>query len=152
MKKMYSESIQMLSCNADWHFNTSHASAQDIKEFCIEGMAEEMKELAPDLWDILGIMLLGDKKRPPKDLDNDQIMEGDAVPNVTSQDLEDEAEQIDENGTSVKHNLDSRTKAAWKEAIGCFTVSFFQLFFVQLLKSCRKKGRKKDGKGTQIVG
>ncbi|KAF8220284.1 hypothetical protein L208DRAFT_1541865 [Tricholoma matsutake] len=55
VKKKYLESIKELTCNKDWHFNASHASAEDLDDFRIEDMAHQMKILAPDLWNILDL-------------------------------------------------------------------------------------------------
>jgi hypothetical protein len=74
MKKKYSESIKNLASVQDWHFNASHASAQDLDNFRIEDMATEMKKLAPDLWFILDVLLMGDRKRGNLDQEGDQIM------------------------------------------------------------------------------
>ena len=62
VKKRYINSIKELTCNEDWHFNASHASAVNLEDFHIEDMALKMKSLAPDLWDILGLLLSGDQR------------------------------------------------------------------------------------------
>ena len=62
MKKRYLDSIKDLTHNEEWHFNASHASAKDLEGFCIEDMTINMKILAPELWDILGLLLSGDQR------------------------------------------------------------------------------------------
>jgi DNA helicase IV len=44
VKKKYLESIKELTRNKDWHFNASHASAEDLDDFRIEDMACQMKK------------------------------------------------------------------------------------------------------------
>jgi hypothetical protein len=46
-----------------WHFGALHASAQKLQEFQIKDMAQKMEELAPELWDLLGLMLSTDKRQ-----------------------------------------------------------------------------------------
>ncbi|KAF8150232.1 hypothetical protein B0H34DRAFT_826645 [Crassisporium funariophilum] len=76
MKKKYSESIKSLISNEEWHFNASHASAKQLEDFRIEDMAVTMKELAPDLWLVLDILLMGTRMSLPEPLstDHDHIM------------------------------------------------------------------------------
>jgi len=78
MRKKYSESIKSLVCCEEWHFNASHASAKELEDFRIEDMAVTMRRLAPDLWLILDVLLMGDRKHPVgtpgTDLDGDYIM------------------------------------------------------------------------------
>jgi len=67
----------LVSCE-EWHFNTSHASAKELEDFQIEDMAIVMKRLAPNLWLLLDMLLMGDKKhlaeRSTIDLDEDYVM------------------------------------------------------------------------------
>lgn len=64
IQKKYSQSIKNLVAREQWHFNASHASAQELENFQIEDMALKMKELAPDLWLMLDILLVGNRKHP----------------------------------------------------------------------------------------
>ncbi|KAJ7721904.1 hypothetical protein B0H16DRAFT_1790230 [Mycena metata] len=72
IQKRTADSIKRLTANQDWHFDASHASAKDLEDFQIEEMAREMKEIAPDLWNLLHLLLSKDHK----DLDGDQVMGG----------------------------------------------------------------------------
>lgn len=76
MRKTYSESIRNLISSEEWHFNASHASAKQLEEFRIEDMALKMKELAPDLWFILDVFLMGERKPPagPPDADHNMSL------------------------------------------------------------------------------
>jgi hypothetical protein len=40
-----------------------HTSAEQLKDFKIEEMAEKMEDLAPELWDLLGLLLSADKRQ-----------------------------------------------------------------------------------------
>jgi hypothetical protein len=56
--KKYTQSIRFLAQKSNgWHFNAYRASAKQLEDFRIEGMANNMRELAPELWDLLGLML-----------------------------------------------------------------------------------------------
>jgi hypothetical protein len=70
IQKKTSESIKLLTQNDDWHFGNIHASAADLEDFKIEEMAKVMKARAPDLWNLLYILLSGET-----DADGDHIME-----------------------------------------------------------------------------
>jgi hypothetical protein len=68
----------LLVSREEWHFNASRASAKELEDFRIEDMAVTMRTLAPDLWLILDMLLMGDRKHPVEtprtDLDGDHIM------------------------------------------------------------------------------
>jgi hypothetical protein len=78
MRKKYSVGIKLLVSCEEWHFNTSHASAKELEDFWIEDMAITMKRLAPDLWLLLDMLLMGDGKCPAEsltiDLDEDYVI------------------------------------------------------------------------------
>jgi hypothetical protein len=58
VKSRYVESVQELAKKENgWHFGTLQASAKKLQEFWIEDMAQKMEDLAPELWDLLGLML-----------------------------------------------------------------------------------------------
>ncbi|KAJ7908542.1 hypothetical protein B0H13DRAFT_2233244 [Mycena leptocephala] len=40
-----------------WHFSAANTSAKQLQDFRIEDMAMRMKALAPELWDLLGLLL-----------------------------------------------------------------------------------------------
>ena len=80
-----------------------------------------MKALAPDLWNILGILLSGDQRSQSQcDLDGDQIM-ADLVTGDKAGllEVEADAETVDENGTFRQYtsNLLSMPTSAALEAI-----------------------------------
>ena len=57
MKSRYAASVRELANKENrWHFGALHASAQKLQEFRIEDMAQKMEELAPELWDLLGLI------------------------------------------------------------------------------------------------
>ncbi|KAF8169463.1 hypothetical protein K438DRAFT_1615122 [Mycena galopus ATCC 62051] len=58
IQKKTADSIKLLTANQDWHFDASHASAMDLEDFQIETMAQTMKEIAPDLWNLLHLLLI----------------------------------------------------------------------------------------------
>jgi hypothetical protein len=83
MKARYASSIRELTRKEHgWHFSALRASAKQLEDFRIEDMAEKMRNLAPELWDMLGEVLSADRKQSrtraglsdEQDLDGDQIM------------------------------------------------------------------------------
>lgn len=143
IKTRYTESIKALVQNDNFRFNASHASAQNLEDFRIEDMAGQMKELAPDLWDVLDLLLSADRKLSCQrdlgvDNDGDQIMNQEededlwaALPDVTEAGLQEEEayDVIDENGIAVpKQKLDAKRKAARKEAIRTIVCSYKSLW------------------------
>jgi len=99
MKKKYSESIKSLISNEEWHFNASHASAKQLEDFRIEDMALKMKELAPDLWLMLDILLMGTRIPLPEllstDHDGDHIMSAtEDSENIDTDSLNDHSEKL----------------------------------------------------------
>jgi hypothetical protein len=64
LKSRYAESIWELAKKENvWHFGALRASAKKPQEFRIEDMAQKMEDLAPELWDLLGLMLSADKRQ-----------------------------------------------------------------------------------------
>jgi len=58
IKRKYSQDIRDLAdIESGWHFGALKASEKKLTDFRIEDMAEKMQELAPELWDLLGLML-----------------------------------------------------------------------------------------------
>ena len=58
IKQKYSPDIQDLAdIENGWHFGTLKASEKKLADFRIEDMAEKMQQLAPELWDLLRMML-----------------------------------------------------------------------------------------------
>ena len=48
------------------HFGELKASERKLTDFRIEDMANKMKELAPELWDLLGLMLTANSQEAYK--------------------------------------------------------------------------------------
>jgi hypothetical protein len=46
-----------------WHFSAANTSAKQLQDFRIEDMAARMKALAPELWDLLGLLLSANHQR-----------------------------------------------------------------------------------------
>jgi len=63
MKRKYAKDIKDLARGENgWHFGALHTSEAQLKDFQIEDMARDMQRLAPELWDLLGLMLSVDRK------------------------------------------------------------------------------------------
>jgi hypothetical protein len=63
MKRNYAKDIKDLAhVQNGWHFGALHTSEDQLKDFRIEDMARDMQRLAPELWDLLGLMLSADRK------------------------------------------------------------------------------------------
>src|SRR5271170_6818680 len=68
VKQMYAHSIKrLMPWENGWHFNALRASVDQLNDFHIEVMVQEMKQLAPELWEMLDILLLADKKLNQQD-------------------------------------------------------------------------------------
>jgi hypothetical protein len=83
IKSRYAESVRELAKKENgWHFGALRASAKKLQEFRIEEMAQKMEELAPELWDLLGLMLSADRRQTERiakqtkaqEADGDQVM------------------------------------------------------------------------------
>jgi hypothetical protein len=95
-------------------------------------MALKMKMLAPDLWNILGLLLIGDKRSQrqcaEKDSNGDLVMADtgedddlwEGLPEIAPDETND-SEMVDENGTFTQ--LNPKKKAARQDAI-CTTVCY----------------------------
>ncbi|KAJ7754036.1 hypothetical protein B0H16DRAFT_1316633 [Mycena metata] len=56
IKSQYAQSIRDLAEKDNgWHFSAGNTSAAQLQNFRIEDMAKNMKSLAPELWDLLGL-------------------------------------------------------------------------------------------------
>ncbi|KAJ7810658.1 hypothetical protein B0H13DRAFT_1667395 [Mycena leptocephala] len=63
IKTKYAEAIRNLARKENgWHFVPPRAAMEKLEEFRIEDMAREMKDLSPDLWDLIGLLLSADKQ------------------------------------------------------------------------------------------
>jgi hypothetical protein len=68
VKSRYVESVRELAKKENgWHFGALQASAKKPQEFRIEDMAQKMEDLAPELWDLLGLMLSTDERQTGQD-------------------------------------------------------------------------------------
>jgi hypothetical protein len=82
MKAQYAQSIQELTkTEHGWHFSALRASAKQLEDFRIEDMAEKMQQLAPELWDMLGVVLSADRRqiRTKTGFSDEQEPDGDQV-------------------------------------------------------------------------
>jgi hypothetical protein len=65
--KIKTEYAQLIRDLADkdngWHFSAANTSAKQLQDFRIEDMAARMKALAPELWDLLGLLLSANHQR-----------------------------------------------------------------------------------------
>ncbi|KAJ7883467.1 hypothetical protein B0H14DRAFT_2272892, partial [Mycena olivaceomarginata] len=63
IKGRYGQAIRKLAWKENgWHFVPTRAKVAKLKEFRIEDMAREMKDLSPELWDLMGLLLSVDKQ------------------------------------------------------------------------------------------
>lgn len=76
VKSKYAGEIRdLVQRNSGWHFSASTATADQLQEFRIEEMAERMQQIAPQLWDLVGL-LLSAVKPIKSDLSGDSEMSG----------------------------------------------------------------------------
>ncbi|KAJ7928378.1 hypothetical protein B0H13DRAFT_1860573 [Mycena leptocephala] len=57
-----------------WHFSAANTSAAQLQDFRIEDMATKMKTFAPELWDLLGLLLSANHQ---PDIEEDNLMDTD---------------------------------------------------------------------------
>ncbi|KAJ6561335.1 hypothetical protein B0H10DRAFT_2239968 [Mycena sp. CBHHK59/15] len=76
IKLKYAELIRNLADN--WHFSAANTSAEQLQNFRIEDMAARMKTLAPELWDMLGLLLSANRQTSQTDVDVDDPMDPDS--------------------------------------------------------------------------
>jgi hypothetical protein len=63
IKQKYSQDFwDLADIESGWHFSALKASEKKLTDFRIEDMAEKMQELAPELWDLLGLMLTANSR------------------------------------------------------------------------------------------
>jgi hypothetical protein len=123
IQKRTTESVKVLTANHDWHFDAEHAIAADLEDFKIEQMAAKMKALAPDLWNLLQILL----SRDETDVEGDQIMD----------DLDEE--EFDESGEFAGMGQNAREKR--RQTIRNIVCP---LFILNLWFSIRVENRRND--------
>ncbi|KAF8179487.1 hypothetical protein K438DRAFT_1908311 [Mycena galopus ATCC 62051] len=62
-KTRYAAAIRELSDHKNgWHFGAAHSKAEQLEAFRIENMARDIRLLAPELWDLIGLMLSADER------------------------------------------------------------------------------------------
>ncbi|KAJ7732217.1 hypothetical protein DFH07DRAFT_990929 [Mycena maculata] len=63
IKNKYAAAIRDLSQKKNgWHFDALHAKATQLESFRLEDIAREIQRLAPDLWELIGLMLSADQR------------------------------------------------------------------------------------------
>ncbi|KAJ7218441.1 hypothetical protein GGX14DRAFT_356865 [Mycena pura] len=71
MKNKYAASIRELSQKkSGWHFDALHAKAAQLESFRIEDIGREIQILAPELWDLVGLMLSADQQLAAEEEDD----------------------------------------------------------------------------------
>ncbi|KAJ7710452.1 hypothetical protein B0H17DRAFT_1155424 [Mycena rosella] len=64
MCRKYAEAIRNLVKKENgWHFVPTRAAMEKLEDFQIEDMAREMKDISPELWDLIGLLLSADKQK-----------------------------------------------------------------------------------------
>jgi hypothetical protein len=75
IKIMYAQRIRDLADKDNgWHFSAANTSAKQLQDFRIEDMAARMKDMAPELWDLLGLLLSANRRN---DIEADDAMDTD---------------------------------------------------------------------------
>ncbi|KAF8174506.1 hypothetical protein K438DRAFT_1908883 [Mycena galopus ATCC 62051] len=78
IKGQYAQAIKdLVDKENGWHFVPTRAAMEKLEVFWIEDMARDMKGIAPQLWDLIGLLLSADKQasnRPEADnlMDTDE--------------------------------------------------------------------------------
>ncbi|KAJ7210347.1 hypothetical protein GGX14DRAFT_625297 [Mycena pura] len=63
MKTRYAAAIRELADQKNgWHFVAAHLKADQLEAFRIEHMARDIQLLAPELWELIGLMLSADER------------------------------------------------------------------------------------------
>ncbi|EPS95913.1 hypothetical protein FOMPIDRAFT_1053709 [Fomitopsis schrenkii] len=63
MKKVYHRAVRRLTDKDNgWHLGAVHMSADDILDFKVEDMAAGIRDLEPDLWELIAFLLSGDEE------------------------------------------------------------------------------------------
>ncbi|KAJ7702952.1 hypothetical protein B0H14DRAFT_2164322, partial [Mycena olivaceomarginata] len=81
IKLKYAQLIRDLADKDNgWHFSAANTSAKQLQNFRIEDMAVRMQALAPELWDMLGLLLSAHRQ---SDVEDDPMGVDWAVDNPT---------------------------------------------------------------------
>ncbi|KAJ7766969.1 hypothetical protein DFH07DRAFT_955088 [Mycena maculata] len=68
IKGKYAQAVRDLADKDNgWHFVPTRAPMEKLEVFEIEDMVRQMKDLAPELWDLIGLLLSADKQTSNKD-------------------------------------------------------------------------------------
>ncbi|KAJ6608569.1 hypothetical protein B0H10DRAFT_2302585 [Mycena sp. CBHHK59/15] len=74
IKQKYAEAIRNLTDKHNgWHFVATRAAMGKLEVFEIEDMAREMKEISPELWELIGLLLSADRRA--RDVTVDDLMD-----------------------------------------------------------------------------
>ena len=122
VKSRYAESIRELAKKENgWHFGALQASAKKLQEFRIEDMAQKMEELAPELWDLLGLMLSADKRQMERIAKQTNSREADGDQVMGNVEDEEEDIQVDdmniEEASNLNHSRNPRSLGERREAL-----------------------------------
>ncbi|KAJ6467052.1 hypothetical protein C8R47DRAFT_990556 [Mycena vitilis] len=70
VKARYTQDIRDLADkDSGWHFSAANTSAKQLETFRIEDMAAKMKTMAPELWDLFGLLLTANRRAADDVLD-----------------------------------------------------------------------------------
>jgi hypothetical protein len=149
MKKKYANNIRELSHKDNgWHFGALKTSEEQLNNFRIEDMARDMAHLAPELWDLLGLMLSANRnarkmeRAAPAnsvgmDDEGDQMMRGvEDEEDVLWDEVEDiimDDGDVVANGGLYEHARTSRTNAERREAL--ITIVGFRISYIYVFNS-----------------
>ncbi|KAJ6463873.1 hypothetical protein DFH09DRAFT_1382292 [Mycena vulgaris] len=122
IKEKYAQAIRNLADKDNgWHFVPTRAAMEKLEVFRIEDMAREMKDLSPELWDLIGLLLSADKQvvsdaDDPMETDNDEDLPKD--PKTKAEKLAERREALlviltfggrrRVNGTGLRNGRDGR--------------------------------------------
>lgn len=119
MMSKYSQDIQDLAHKRNgWHFGALRTSEEQLKEFRIEDMAHQMARLAPDVWELIGLMLSGDRVDVPLE-GSSSVLE---VPTEQTMDKEeqelwDQVDDVIEHGGTVIRPRNTKEKTERRNAL-----------------------------------
>ncbi|KAJ7200531.1 hypothetical protein GGX14DRAFT_571939 [Mycena pura] len=78
IKGRYAQAIRDLADKDNgWHFVPTRAAMEKLETFQIEDMARDMKDLSPELWDLISLLLSADKQSCDEDDRMDTDFDGD---------------------------------------------------------------------------
>ncbi|KAJ7078049.1 hypothetical protein B0H15DRAFT_805015 [Mycena belliarum] len=97
IKANYSAAIKELAAKENgWHFIAAKATAEQLESFRIEDIARDIRLLAPELWDLIGLMLTADQRTATEDpVADDPMVSDDDLPQDPKTRAERNAERRD---------------------------------------------------------